>query len=211
MNLSNQNGFSTVLAVVWAALTWLVPARANEPRTGAEPAVSLVLGGAWYSPFGPSTVHGDYGTRIGLGFSSTVEAGELQLPVEWDLSLRTASLGFTGWFNRDVFSDLQIPIILHGALPAWKRLEFLALWTPSYTLDMITTSPDAGQVVATQSLRTRFNMGFGGGLQLLLPWGVRLRGFGAYNIFAPLPASNLTFADWVVEATLPLFWKRVPQ
>src|SRR6266852_1619790 len=119
------------VAVFSALLACVIFVGAPEGET-REPAVSLVLGGARDIPFGPSNAHEDYGTRAGLAFSSSLQAGELRLPMEWGLSLRTASIGFSGWFSHDVFTDLQIPIIFHGALPWWNRLELMALWTPSY-------------------------------------------------------------------------------
>ena len=174
----------------------------------SEPAVSLVLGASQTVPYGPANVSGDYGTRLSLAFSSSLMAGELRIPMEWGVSLRTAVLGFSGWFDRDVFTDLQIPFIFHGAPTPWKRLELLALWTPSYTLDMTSTSSFAGRVSNTRTLRTRFNMGLGAGMQGVLPWGIRLRGHWVYNLFSPYPASRLTWSDLGFEATFPLAWNR---
>jgi len=195
------------IALCLAVLACPIFVRAPEGKT-REPAVSLVLGGTRIIPFGPANAREDYGTRVGLAFASALQAGELRLPMEWGLSLRTTSIGFSGWFNHDVFTDLQIPVIFHGALPWWNRLELLALWTPSYTLDMVSTSSFAGNVSGIRSLRTRYNMGFGGGMQLSF-LGAGLRACWVYNLFAPLPATRLTFADLSLEATVPFVWKRV--
>ena len=160
--------------------------------------------------FGPDSAKGDYGTRVGFAFASSLSAGELVIPMEWGLSLRTASISQPGWFGRDVFTDLQFPVLLHGA-PFWKPLEILALWTPSYTLDMVSYSSFAGQVPGAGTLRTRFNMGFGAGLQIDLPAGFRLRSHWVYNLFSPWPASRMTWSDLNIEAALPLaFEKAVP-
>ena len=171
----------------------------------SEPSVSLVLGGSRSAPFGRSEKRGDYGTRVGVAFDGSLMAGELRLPMEWGISLRTVSLRTEGWFERDVFTDLQMPFVFHGA-PWWRRLEILALWTPGYTLDMVSVSSFAGKVPGTENLRTRFNMGLGAGLQLDLPLGIRLRGNWVYNLFAPYPASRLTWSDWGLETVLPLAW-----
>ncbi len=174
----------------------------------AEPEMLLVLGGSRSAPFKPSNSHGDYGTRLGLAFPTSLLVGEMTLPLEIGLSLRTATIGFSDWFGRDVFTDLQMPFIFHGSLPFHKRLEILALWTPGYTLDMVSTSRLSGKVAATQSLRTLFNMGLGGGLQYQLPWGLCIRGHWVYNLFSPYPTSRLTWADMSLDILIPLVWKK---
>ena len=174
----------------------------------AKPEMFLVLGGSRSTPFGPGNSNGDYGTRLGLAFPTSLPVGEMALPLEIGLSLRTATIGFSDWFGRDVFTDLQVPFIFHNALPFHKRLEILAVWTPGYTLDMISTSELSGNVSATQSLRTRFNMGLGVGLQYLLPWDLSMRGHWVYNLFSPYPASRLTWADLTIDVLVPIVWKK---
>ena len=193
-----QSLFHACVLAAWAA-------HPGAAASAAEPALSLVIGGSRSAPFGPENVHGDWGTRIGLGFASALHADDLRIPLEWGLSLRTASIGYDGWFNRDVFTDVQMPLMFHGPL-GWKRLEILALWIPGYTLDMSSTSEFAGQLPQTETLRTRFNMGLGAGLQLVLPLGLRLRGHWVYNLFSPFPASRMTWSDFNFEAALPLAW-----
>ncbi len=186
-----------------ALLCGVVPIRA-----ASEPALSLIAGRNGTTPFGPADP--DFGWRGGLAFHTALPAGELRLPMEWGLSLRTATLHREGWFERDRFTDLQMPLIFHGRL-GWKRLEYLALWVPSYTLDMSQISSFAGTISDTKSLRTRFNMALGSGLQLKLPWGVRLRGHWVYNLFSPYPASRMTWGEAEAGLALPLIFRRKPE
>jgi hypothetical protein len=130
--------------------------------------------------------------------------------MEWGLSGRVAALGFAGGsygFDRDRFTEIQMPFLFHGS-PGWNPLEIVAAWIPSYTLDMVSESPLAGKVSYRESLRTRFNMGFGGGLQFRLPLGFALRSFWIYNIFSPYPASRLTWGEWNLEAAVPLAFRK---
>jgi hypothetical protein len=173
--------------------------------SGAPP-VSLTAGGSLLAPQGASassTASAGYGTRIGVSFPFSLHAGDLDLPVEWGVTLRTSSLRFEDVFDRTVFTDLQVPVLFHGAPTAWKPFELLAVWTPAYTLDLVSTAADGRKLPGADDLRTRFNMGFGAGAQV--DWhGFRMRGYGAYNIFPPFAGSEMTFSDWVFEIAIPL-------
>src|SRR6185295_9656490 len=115
----------------------------------------------WETPFTRAgNVRGDYGIRLGLSHSSLLPAGELRLPVEIGCVLRRASIGFTDYFDKVVFTDVQFPVIFHEQISRRTGLELVELWIPSYTLSMTSTSPGAGTVIYTDALRTRFNMGF---------------------------------------------------
>ncbi|HAO99268.1 MAG TPA: hypothetical protein DCQ83_04415 [Fibrobacteres bacterium] len=171
---------------------------------GKKTVVSFVGGATRSLPFHASpNVGGDYGFRGGVGYLGSIPAGELVLPVEVDLIYRRISLGFTDEFDKATFTDLQMPVIFHAPFSSWRWLEAMAIWAPSYTLGMVSESPDAGKITYTDALRTRFNMGFGGGLQASF-FGAGLRSYWVYDIFSPFPASRLTFADWGVEITVPL-------
>jgi hypothetical protein len=172
----------------------------------SEPSLSLTAGLSWHTPESAPGVHGGGGMRGGFTLPATLPAGTLRIPLEWGFSLRTASLRFEDTFDRAVFTDLQFPVLVHGDLFGWKYVEPLAIWTPSYTLDMTTTGPDGDKISNTDGLRTRFNMGFGGGLQAVYR-GFRLRAYGAYNILPPITGADLTYTDWVLEIAIPLFWK----
>jgi hypothetical protein len=73
---------------------------------------------------------------------------------------------------------------------------------------MVSQSSFAGQVPGGEGLRTRFNMGFGLGLRLVAPNGFALRSHWVYNIFAPYPASRLTWGDLGAELAWPLVFRK---
>ncbi len=174
-----------------------------------EPPVSLILGGTLRAPFG-AKAHADYrGGRAGVAVATSLSAGEVKIPLELGLAVSRAGIGFDGLYQRDVFTDLQFPVIFHGS-PWGNRLEILAVWIPSYTVEMASVSSTLGYAHLTKGLRTRFNMGFGPGMQLRLPAGIRLRSHWVYDIFSPYPVSRLTFGDWNLEAALPLWKRRSP-
>ena len=172
-----------------------------------EPTLSLTAGLSRYVPQDAPGVRSGSGFRGGFTLPATLPAGTWRIPVEWGFSLRTATLRFSDSFDRAVFTDFQIPLLVHGDLFGWKYLEPLAIWTPSYTLDMTFSNAAGDEIPGTDGLRTRFNMGFGGGLQGVYR-GFRLRAYGAYNIFPPIAGADMTCTDWVVEAAVPLFWNR---
>jgi hypothetical protein len=196
----SRNSLKFVLVIAFSAA---LPALAAPP-------VSLIAGGSLLAPQGASassTASAGYGTRIGLSFPFSLHAGDLEIPVEWGMTLRTSSIRFEDVFDRTVFTDLQVPVLFHGAPTSWKPFELLAVWTPSYTLDLVSTASDGRMLAGADDLRTRFNMGFGAGVQV--GWrGIRMRGYGAYNIFPPFAGSETTFSDWVFEIALPLVWSR---
>lgn len=177
------------------------------PLSAAEPALSLTAGMSRHTPLDGPGVHSGSGIRAGLALPATLPAGTLLIPLEWGFTLRTASLHFEDNFDRLVFTDLQIPILFHGDLFGWKYVEPLAIWTPAYTLDLVSKGPGHEEIAYTEGLRTRFNMGFGGGLQAVY-YGFRLRAYGAYNIFPPIAGADMTYTDWVLEVAVPLLWKR---
>jgi len=177
-------------------------------RAASEPALFLNVGRTGTTPFGPARM--DFGWRGGLSYSTSLPAGELHLPLELGLSVRTVLLRKEGWFEHDRFTDLQMPLLFHNKL-FWKRLEYLFLWVPSYTLEMVQISSFAGRISDAPSLRTRVNMGLGSGLQIVLPLGVRIRGYWIYNLFSPWPASRLTWGELEGNLAVPLLFRRSPE
>jgi hypothetical protein len=173
----------------------------------SEPSLSLTAGVSRNTPHAAPHVHSGGGMRGGFSLSTALPAGTLVIPMEWGFSLRTASLRFDDSFDRLVFTDIQMPVLFHGDLFGWKYLEPLVMWTPAYTLDAVSKGPDGTKISNTDGLRTRFNMGFGGGVQAVYR-GFRVRAFGSYNIFPPIAGAEMTTTDWVLEAAVPLFWKR---
>jgi hypothetical protein len=173
----------------------------------SEPSLSLTAGLSRHLPHHAPGVRPGGGMRAGFTMPAALPAGNLLIPMEWGFSLRTASLRFQDTFGRAVFTDFQVPILVHGDLFGWNLMEPLAIWTPAYTLDMVSRNADGEEISNTGGLRTRFNMGFGGGLQGVYR-GFRLRAYGAHNIFPPIAGARLTYTDWVIEAVVPLFWKR---
>ena len=171
----------------------------------SDPALFLVFGRTGTTPFGTAGM--DFGWRGGLAYNTSLPAGELHLPLELGFSLRTAVMRHPGLFEQDRFTDMQMPMIFHGRI-GWNRLELLALWVPSYTIEMSQISSTAGRISDTKSLRTRVNMGLGSGLQLVLPLGVRLRGHWIYNLFAPYPASRLTWGELEGGIAVPLLFRK---
>jgi hypothetical protein len=172
-----------------------------------EPALSLTAGLSAHTPHNAPGVRSGGGFRGGFALPASLPAGNLRIPLEWGFALRTASLRFSDTFDRLTFTDLQVPFLMHGDLFGWKFIEPIALWTPSYTVDAVSEDAEGGQIAYTDGLRTRFNMAFGAGLQGVYR-GFRLRAYGAYNIFPPVTGSKMTTTDWVIEAAVPLFWKR---
>ena len=193
----------TLFLLIWGLALALFPARPDA----AEPALSLTGGISRHTPHDAPGVHSGGGFRGGFTLHSNLPAGTLLIPMEWGFALRTASLRFEDSFDRVVFTDLEVPILFHGDLFGLKYVEPLAIWTPSYTLDMVSKGPDGAEISNTDGLRTRFNMGFGGGVQAVYR-GFRLRAYAAYNIFPPITGAEMTYTDWVLEAAIPLFWKR---
>jgi hypothetical protein len=173
----------------------------------SEPALSLTAGLSRHVPHHAPGVRDGGGVRGGFSLPATLPAGSWRIPLEWGVSLRTADLRFPDSFDRARFIDFQAPLLVHGDPFGWKYLEPIALWTPGYTLDMTTTNAAGDEISHTDGLRTRFNMGFGGGLQAVYR-GFRLRAHGVYNLFPPIAGAPLTYSDWTLEAAVPLFWKR---
>jgi hypothetical protein len=196
-HLAGRALIAGALMVFWAGY-----AGAEEP-----PPVSLTAGGSLHMPQASPGVSAGYGTRIGLAFPFSLHAGDIDIPAEWGITLRTASLVYSDLFDRLVFTDIQLPVIFHGSPAAWKPVELLGVWTPSYTLDMVSTAPDGSRIPGAKDLRTRYNMGFGAGAQVSVH-GFRLRGYGAYNIFPPFPGSTSRFSDWMLEVAVPLAGKK---
>jgi hypothetical protein len=183
------------------------PAHAAVPPKPSGAPVSLALGGSWHTPVdfsaaGRSPVGGS-GTRIGLAFPTSLRAGDLDIPVEWGPTLRTASVRFDDRFGRMVFTDIQMPVLFHGAPFAWRPFELIAAWTPFWTLDLVSTDAEGNRIAGGGDLRTRFNMGFGGGAQFSAR-GFRLRSYAAYNIFPAFAGSTFKTSDWILEVAIPL-------
>jgi hypothetical protein len=193
----------TLFLFLFILLAGLIPGLAGAK----EPALSLTAGLSRHTPHDAPGVHSGGGFRGGFTLPANLPAGTLLIPMEWGFTLRTASLRFDDSFDRMVFTDLQIPILFHGDLFGWKYLEPLAIWTPAYTVDLASKAPGGEEISNTDALRTRINMGFGGGLQAVYR-GFRLRAYGSYNIFPPIAGADMTYTDWVLEAAVPLFWKR---
>ncbi len=204
-SIFNLSPGRTVWVLGFFLLTFLDGIHASPIRSQV-PLVSMVFGTSHSQAFGPATIHGNWGSQVGFTFSSTLPAGDVSIPMDWGLTLRSSSFQQPGWYDRDVFTELQCPLLFHPTFFGFKHLEMTGLWVPSYTLDMVATSPIAKSVPLTEALRTRFNMGFGGGLQALLPWGMRLRTHWVYSIFSPYRASRLTRSDVDFDLLFPLAW-----
>jgi hypothetical protein len=192
---------------LWAASFFFAALQCGSGSVQAarDPAISLITGRTATTPIGPAGM--DFGWRGGIAFEAALHAGELRLPLEIGVSGRTAVLWYDGLFERDRFTDIQMPFLFHVPVGG-KRLEILGLWIPSYTLEMSQISSSSGTISDTKSLRTRFNMGLGTGLQVVLPWGIRLRGHWVYNLFSPYPAAKMTWGEFEGGLALPLLFRK---
>src|SRR6187402_448644 len=75
----------------------------------AEPALSVTAGLSRRMPHEAPGVRGGGGFRGGFTLPATLPAGTLLIPLEWGVSLRTASLRFEDSFDRIVFTEFEIP------------------------------------------------------------------------------------------------------
>ncbi len=179
------------------------------------PAYSVAAGFSYSFPNAEAEASGARGESFALFRHGLFRPGYARIPLDVGLAWRRDRLAYDGWYGQDVFTQVELPLLFHGNPFAdggiWDRLEGVASASLGYTWAMTVTGGDGPDLDGSASLRTRWNLEYGLGLQIRLAWGTALRAVYGFRQLAPYAGSP---ADWNAlrcEASLPLLWKRAPR
>lgn len=185
----------------------------SDPSAAKTPAYSVSAGLSYSFP--NASADGARGESFAVFRHGTFRPGYARIPVDVGLAWRRDRLAYDGWYGRDVFTLVEMPLLFHGNPFAdggfGDRLEGVASASLGYTWAMTVTGGAGPDLDGSASLRTRWNLEYGLGLQIRLAWGTTLRAVYGFRQLAPYAGSS---ADWNAlrcEASLPFLWKRAPR